>query len=130
MTDRGIILYHIYRYQLAIGNVKENVAPFPSLLFLAHILPPCASIIFLQIYRPRPVPEKDLDENLVKSLGIISESTPEPLSHTSIMAISLLLSLLLSVLLSTVIITKPSEVNFRALFSRLEITWASLFLSA
>src|ERR671923_23669 len=88
----GIIAY-THTYQLAIGSVNENVAPFPSLLFSAHILPPCASIIFLEIYRPRPVPEKDLDENLVKSLGIISESTPEPLSHTLIMATLLLLLL-------------------------------------
>src|SRR5918912_1271478 len=56
-------------------------------LFSAHILPPCASIIFLQIYRPRPVPEKDLEENLVNSLGIISGSTPEPLSHILTIAI-------------------------------------------
>ncbi len=62
----------VYRHHLAKGSVKENVAPFAPSLFSAHILPPCASIIFLQIYRPRPVPEKDLDENFVKSLGIIS----------------------------------------------------------
>src|ERR671914_679772 len=93
--------------------------------------PPCASTIFLQIYRPRPVPEKDLDENLVKSLGIISESTPEPLSHTLITTTSgLLLLLFASRFFSAVIITWPSDVNFSALFRRLEITWAILFLSA
>src|SRR5919201_1674956 len=92
---------------LAIGSVNENVAPFPSLLFSAHILPPCASIIFLQIYRPRPVPEKDLDENFVKSLGIISGSTPEPLSHMLTTAIVLLLLVLPSVFFSVVIATLP-----------------------
>src|SRR5918999_2896756 len=90
---------------LPVGSVNENVAPFPSLLFSAHILPPCASIIFLQIYRPRPVPEKDLDENLVKSLGIISGSTPEPLSHTLTIATALFLLLLSSIFISVVIIT-------------------------
>lgn len=31
----------------AIGRVNENVAPTPFSLFLAHILPPCASTSFL-----------------------------------------------------------------------------------
>ncbi len=39
-----------------IGNVKLNIAPFSPKLFTPHILPPCASTIFLQIYSPKPVP--------------------------------------------------------------------------
>jgi len=42
------------------GELNEKVAPrFPWSLFWAHILSPCASIIFLEIYNPSPVPLKD-----------------------------------------------------------------------
>jgi hypothetical protein len=39
-----------------VGNVKPKVAPMPLALFSAQILPPWASIMFLEIYNPRPVP--------------------------------------------------------------------------
>jgi hypothetical protein len=42
------------------GKLKLNVVPIPSLLFSAQILAPCASIIFLVIYNPKPVPEDEL----------------------------------------------------------------------
>jgi hypothetical protein len=59
-------------YLLASGTLNENEAPFPSILFWAHILPPRASTIPFDIYRPRPVPAvADLVVNLEKSLGII-----------------------------------------------------------
>ena len=38
------------------GSLKVNVAPFPSLLLSAQILPPCASIMLLEMNSPRPVP--------------------------------------------------------------------------
>ena len=37
---------------------------FPSLLFLAHILPPCASIMLLEMNNPNPVPVSDFAETL------------------------------------------------------------------
>jgi hypothetical protein len=53
------------------GKLNENVAPsFPSLLFSAHILPPCASIILLEINKPKPVPPiSDFEANFVNSFG-------------------------------------------------------------
>jgi hypothetical protein len=54
------------------GKLNANVAPLPSLLFSAHILPPWASTIFLEIYKPNPVPSKDFVANLVNNLGITS----------------------------------------------------------
>jgi hypothetical protein len=56
-------------------NLKPNVAPIPSELFLAHILLPCASIILFEINKPKPVPEEDFVANFVNSLGSISGST-------------------------------------------------------
>jgi hypothetical protein len=43
-------------YLFLIGKLNENVAPFPSLLFSAHSLPPWASIILFDINNPNPVP--------------------------------------------------------------------------
>jgi hypothetical protein len=63
------------------GNLNAKVAPFPS-LFLAQILPPCSSIMFLDIYRPKPVPRSDLVANFVNSLGMISLSIQVPVSLT------------------------------------------------
>jgi hypothetical protein len=46
ITIPGCILYHLTNVgeflviQLSIGRLNVNVAPFPSELFLAHILPP------------------------------------------------------------------------------------------
>ena len=39
-----------------IGKLNTNVAPLPSGLFSAHILPPWASIIPLHMNNPKPVP--------------------------------------------------------------------------
>jgi hypothetical protein len=39
-----------------IGIVNIKVAPLPSVLFLALIRPPWASIILLDMNNPRPVP--------------------------------------------------------------------------
>ena len=49
-------------------NVKV-VALSPSGLFLARILPPCASIIFFEINKPKPVPCSDEVVNFEKGLG-------------------------------------------------------------
>jgi len=68
------------------GSLKVNVAPFPSLLFSAQILPPCASIMLLEMNSPRPVPVWDLVVNFVKSLDMISGSIPEPVSLTDTMS--------------------------------------------
>ena len=51
------------------GKLNENVAPFPSSLFLAQIFPPWASIMFFDMKRPKPVPWKDFDANFVNNLG-------------------------------------------------------------
>jgi hypothetical protein len=58
------------------------VAPFPSWLFSAHIFPPWASIMLLEINNPNPVPEKDLVANFENNLGVISGSMPVPVSST------------------------------------------------
>ena len=58
----------------AIGNVKLKVAPFSSELFSAHILPLCASIIFLHISTPKPVPVVELETlNFENNLGNLYE---------------------------------------------------------
>ena len=75
------------------GRLKLNVAPFPSVLFSAHILPPWASTILLEIYNPRPVPEKDFEANFENSFGIISAWIPEPVSLTLTTTTSLASSL-------------------------------------
>ena len=68
-------------------NVK--VAPFPSELFSAHILPPWASMMLFDMNRPRPVPTKDFEANFEKSLGIISWSIPIPVSFMETITLSL-----------------------------------------
>ena len=66
--------------------LKVNVEPTPSLfsspLLVAQILPPCFSIIFLEINNPKPVPPAivDLVVNFSKSFGNISEAIPVPVS--------------------------------------------------
>jgi hypothetical protein len=60
--------------------VNAKVAPFPKGLFSAHILPPCASMIFFDRNRPWPVPMKDFVANFENSLGIISGFIPVPVS--------------------------------------------------
>ena len=64
------------------GKVKVIVAPTPSLLLVAQILPPCISIILLEINNPKPVPPAivDLVANFVKSFGNTSECIPVPVS--------------------------------------------------
>jgi len=98
-------------------------------LFAAHILPPCASIIFFEIKSPRPVPFPDVLANFENSFGVISVSIPEPLSFTTTITSRMLLSLLTIFSCSEIDIV-PSFVNLIALASRLEITWFSLSLSA
>jgi hypothetical protein len=41
-----------------------KVAPLPSVLFSADILPPSDSTILLEMYRPNPVPLEGLVANL------------------------------------------------------------------
>jgi hypothetical protein len=69
---------------LLIGILKIKVAPFPSALFAAHIFPPCLSTMFLEIYKPKPVPFSDFVVNFENNLGSISESIPTPVSFTVI----------------------------------------------
>jgi hypothetical protein len=66
----------------AMGRVNANVAPNPSGLFSAHILPPCASVIFFDMKSPSPVPFSDLLANFSNSFGKISRSIPLPESLT------------------------------------------------
>jgi len=46
-----------------IGMVKLKIDPLPLELFWAHILPPCASIIFFEIKSPKPIPITDFEVN-------------------------------------------------------------------
>ena len=63
------------------GKVKVIVAPTPSLLLVAQILPPCISIILLEINNPKPVPPVSvLVANFVKSFGNTSGCIPVPVS--------------------------------------------------
>ena len=86
------------------GNVNLNSAPFPSKLFTPHILPPCASIIFLQIYSPKPVPVVESEvANFVNNLDNILSDIPSPVSFTlTITSSSFLPSLFLSILTNIV----------------------------
>ena len=61
-----IISYH--SLILTNGRTTLNVAPLPSVLLVAYNFPSCASIIFLEIYRPNPVPLWDLVANFAKAL--------------------------------------------------------------
>src|SRR5919202_1633722 len=59
------------------GKLNENVAPLSSLLFSAHILPPCASTILFDMNNPKPVPPiSDFEANFVNNFGSMSESIP------------------------------------------------------
>lgn len=116
---------------LSNGRVNEKVAPLPLELFSAHILPPCASIILLQIKRPSPVPEKDFVANFENSLGNISSSIPLPSSLILIMASSLIGFLSLSVLFkSDTMDIVPPGLNLIAFDRRFDITCDILILSA
>jgi hypothetical protein len=67
---------HPYILSHSSGKMKVNVAPLSSLLFSPFIIPPCDSMMYLDIYNPRPVPLSDLVMNLVNSFGRTSESIP------------------------------------------------------
>ena len=69
-------------YDHFIGTLNENLAPMPSLLFSAHILPPWASMILLEINNPMPVSSYDFETNIENNLGNISGSIPVPVSFT------------------------------------------------
>ncbi len=65
------------------GMVNANVAPLPPsslVLFLAHMLPPWDSIIFLDMNTPIQRLDKILRQTLKNNLGKISLSIPVPLS--------------------------------------------------
>jgi hypothetical protein len=65
---------------LANGSVNVRVAPIPSALFSAHILPPCDSMILFDMNKPNPAPFSDFVVNFVNDVGIISEAIPIPVS--------------------------------------------------
>jgi hypothetical protein len=70
------------------GRLNENVAPLSSALFSAHILPPCASMMLLDIYKPKPVPPlSEFEANFENSLGNISASIPLTVSFTETITI-------------------------------------------
>jgi hypothetical protein len=83
-------------FSLLIGKLKLKVAPtpplpsLPSILFSAHILPPWASIMLLQINKPSPIPVplSDFVANFENNLGKISESIPLPVSFILTMTTS------------------------------------------
>ncbi len=53
------------------GKQKPNVEPLPYLLLLAYICSPLVSIIFLEMYSPKPVPPFDLVANFENDFGRI-----------------------------------------------------------
>jgi hypothetical protein len=58
-------------------RTNANVDPFlPSLLVLTRILPPCGSIILLEMNNPNPVPVSDFAANFENNRGYISGSIP------------------------------------------------------
>ena len=117
------VIFVIYDF-LFTGKLNENVAPLLSALFSAHILPPWASIIFLEINNPKPVPPVcDFEANFVNNFGNMLESIPWPLSFT--LTITTWPSFL-----STDIDIVPSSVNLIALLIRLSTTCIILPLSA
>jgi hypothetical protein len=61
-----------------------SLSPFPLilLLFSAHILPPWACMIPLQINNPKPVPRYDIEANFENNLPKISLFIPLPVSVT------------------------------------------------
>ena len=119
------------------GKIKEKLAPFSPSLFLAHILPPWASIIFLAMNRPRPVPWKDFEANFVNNLGKISWFIPSPLSLIWMMTLSslstsliLIFSILVDIKPVSCFFSSSFKINFIELFIKFEITWEILFWSA
>jgi hypothetical protein len=53
-----------------VGKLKLKVAPLSRRLFSAHILPPWASIMLLQMNNPKPVPPtSDFVTNFENNLG-------------------------------------------------------------
>ena len=60
-------------YNHFIGILNENLAPMPSLLFSAHILPPWASMILFEINNPNPVSSYDLRQTLKITLEIFQD---------------------------------------------------------
>ena len=131
------------------GKLNENVAPFSSKLFWAQMRPPWASIIFLAMNKPRPVPWVDLVTNLLNSRGKISSSIPFPLSlidisrnwpssffllspstySRSLKSTWFVLPSLFWLYVAEIIMDSPSE-NLIALFIRFERTSKILTLSA
>ena len=113
---------------LLLVELKVNVEPLSSLFFSsllnAHILPPCISIILLEINNPKPVPPaiEDVVANFVKSFGNISESIPVPVSFMLTITLLHYLLLLLIFFVPTITVMLPSSVNLIALFKRLEMT--------
>src|SRR5829696_3465696 len=102
------------------GRLNANIAPIPSGLFSAHILPPCANVIFFEMKSPSPVPFSDLLTNLSKRFGKISRSIPLPESLTLTMTSFSTFSVVTAIL--------PSFVNLRALLKRFERTCNVLYL--
>jgi hypothetical protein len=64
-----------------IGKLNENVAPLPSALFSAHILPLCASTMPFEISRPSPEPASDLVTNIVNNFSCISGFNGSDIMH-------------------------------------------------
>src|SRR6266487_4701693 len=96
VMGRFTLLLDMMLFSLLIGRLKLKVAPtpplpsLPSILFSAHISPPWASIILLQINKPSPIPGllSDFVANFENNLGKISESIPLPVSFILTLATS------------------------------------------
>ena len=114
------------------GRLNANVAPIPSSLFWAHILPPWASTMALEINKPKPVPVTDFVANFVNNLGNISGSIPVPVSFILTITWSSLPRPppYSSSFLCMAIVILPSAVNLIALLRILSKTWDNLNLSA
>jgi hypothetical protein len=105
---------HFYKDISLIGRLNVKVAPLSSpVLFSAHILPPCASMILLEINNPTPVPPGEVVTNFENIFGIISGRIPEPVSLTLTIA-------WLSFFCALIVMLPPSLVNLAALLTRFD----------
>ncbi len=106
-----------------------NTAPCPSPALRTPMLPPCSSIRFLQIARPRPRPEcprcaaLSACQKWLKTNGSCASAMPAPVSATSMRTRD-------SARVSVTCTWPPRGVNFSALDSRFHTTCCTRAASA
>jgi hypothetical protein len=106
------------------GRLNANVAPFPSGLVCAHILPPWASTMLFEINKPNPIPLLKVEPiaNFENKFGKILEGKPMPVSFIFTITSPPLPVFFFFFFSSVVMDIVPSFVNLMAFLSRFEIT--------